>query len=49
VLATVDKHREIYFVGNVKFHLDTVEGLGTFVEIESIDMDGTIGQDRLYE
>ena len=32
----VDKHREIYFIGNVKFHLDTVVGLGTFVEIEAI-------------
>ncbi len=35
-LVTVDKQREIYFIGNVKFHLDTVEQLGTFVEIEAI-------------
>lgn len=34
--VTVDKHREIYFIDNVKFHLDTVAGLGTFVEIEAI-------------
>ena len=34
--VTVDKEREIYFLGNVKFHLDTVAGLGTFVEIEAI-------------
>ena len=34
--VTVDKQREIYFIGNVKFHLDTVAGLGTFVEIEAI-------------
>ena len=27
VLAVVDKHREIYFIGNVKFHLDNVVGL----------------------
>ncbi len=32
----VDKQREIYFIDNVKFHLDTVAGLGTFVEIEAI-------------
>ena len=32
----VDKHREIYFIGNVKFHLDTVAGLGHFIEIEAI-------------
>ena len=34
--ATVDKQREIYFIDNVKFHLDTVAGLGTFTEIEAI-------------
>ena len=34
--VTVDKHREIYFVGNVKIHLDTVAGLGQFIEIEAI-------------
>ena len=32
----VDKQREIYFLDNVKFHLDTVEGLGNFIEIEAI-------------
>jgi adenylate cyclase class 2 len=40
VAAVVDKHREIFFINNVKFHLDTVEDLGTFVEIEAIDTDG---------
>ncbi|OAV43576.1 class IV adenylate cyclase [Lewinella sp. 4G2] len=35
----VDKHREIYFIDNVKFHLDTVVGLGTFIEIEAIGDD----------
>ncbi|MEL7162290.1 MAG: class IV adenylate cyclase [Bacteroidota bacterium] len=32
----VDKMREIYFIDNVKFHLDEVVGLGTFLEIEAI-------------
>ena len=32
----VDKQREIYFIDNVKFHLDEVAGLGAFVEIEAI-------------
>jgi len=32
----VDKQREIYFIDNVKFHLDTVAGLGNFIEIEAI-------------
>lgn len=48
-LVTVDKKREIYFVDNVKFHLDTVSGLGTFTEIEAIDSDGTIGKEKLLE
>jgi len=37
VLVTVDKQREIYFIKNAKIHLDTLEDLGTFVEIEIID------------
>ena len=45
----VDKVREIYFIGNVKFHLDVVESLGTFVEIEAIDSDGTIGREQLLK
>ncbi len=36
VRVVVDKTREIYFVGNVKVHLDRVEGLGAFVEVEAI-------------
>jgi len=28
---------------NVKVHLDTVTGLGSFVEIEAIDLDGSLG------
>jgi adenylate cyclase, class 2 len=35
VWAVVDKRREIYLIDNVKFNLDTVEGLGAFVEIEA--------------
>ncbi len=49
VLIVVDKKREIYFIGNVKFHLDKVRSLGTFVEIEAIDSYGTIGKDKLLE
>jgi adenylate cyclase class 2 len=47
VLVTVRKRREIWFVGNVKLHVDEVDGLGSFVEIEAIDRDGTIGRERL--
>ena len=31
----VQKKREIYYIGNVKFHLDEVPDLGKFVEIEA--------------
>lgn len=36
LLVVVEKERDIYFIDNVKFHLDEVKGLGTFVEIEAI-------------
>jgi adenylate cyclase, class 2 len=49
ILIVVDKKREIYFIGNVKFHIDVVRDLGTFVEIEAIDTDGSIGKEKLYE
>ena len=49
ILVTVDKHREIYFIENVKFHLDDVRELGSFVEIEAIDLDSTIREDKLLE
>lgn len=44
VRVVVDKQREIYFIDNVKFHLDEVRGLGSFVEIEAIDESGDIGE-----
>jgi len=37
IRVIVSKIRRIYFIGNVKFHFDTVEGLGTFIEAEAID------------
>jgi adenylate cyclase class IV len=48
-LITVDKYREIYFIDNVKFHLDTIYELGQFVEIEAIDKQGNIEKDILHE
>ncbi|MCX5800188.1 MAG: class IV adenylate cyclase [Candidatus Eisenbacteria bacterium] len=47
VLVAVEKTREIYFIDNVKFHVDAVERLGTFVEIEATDSSGIIGQEVL--
>ncbi len=49
ILTVVDKKREIFFIGNVKFHIDIVKGLGSFVEIEAIDRDGNIGIQKLDE
>ena len=43
-LVTVEKEREIYFIGNVKIHLDKVEGLGSFAEIEVLDRDENLNK-----
>jgi len=47
VIVVVDKKREIYFIDNVKFHIDKVKGLGNFMEIEAIDDKGNIGKQKL--
>ena len=47
MLKVVRKHREIYFIDNVKFHLDQVEGLGTFFEIEAISEENLIPKEEL--
>ncbi len=49
IIAVVDKQREIYFIGNMKFHIDEVKDLGSFVEIEAIDKYGTRGIEKLTE
>lgn len=49
VKVVVDKKRKIYFIGNVKFHFDHVDGLGTFIEVEAIDKNGDIGIEKLKE
>ena len=36
----VRKERKIFFIDNLKFHIDQVESLGSFVEIEAIDESG---------
>jgi adenylate cyclase class 2 len=47
VKVVIDKERKIYFIDNVKFHFDQVKGLGSFVEVEAIDKDGSIGIEKL--
>jgi|SRR3989344_9654694 len=49
VFMVVDKQREIYFIDNIKFHIDDVKDLGKFVEIEAIDLDGTISREKLLQ
>lgn len=41
VKVVVDKRREIYYIDNVKFHLDRVQSLGPFVEIEAVGTEDT--------
>lgn len=38
VKITVDKKRQIYFIDNIKIHLDEVASLGSFVEIEASNL-----------
>ncbi|MCF7868069.1 MAG: GNAT family N-acetyltransferase [Candidatus Cloacimonetes bacterium] len=47
--VVVEKKREIYFVENVKIHVDEVKALGSFVEIEAIDKTGDIGKKKLHK
>ena len=35
-LVVVRKRRELWLVDNVRIHLDTVDGLGTFLELEAV-------------
>ena len=49
VLIEVDKTREIYFIKNVKFHIDKVKNLGNFVEIEAISRGNLISEEKLRE
>jgi predicted adenylyl cyclase CyaB len=47
VFIEVKKSREIYFIENVKFHIDTLADLGNFVEIEAIDDKGIFTKEEL--
>jgi predicted adenylyl cyclase CyaB len=49
VKVVVDKVRRIYFVDNVKFHFDRVEGLGEFLEVEAIDNQGRFSREELMQ
>jgi len=47
--VVVRKQRHIWCLDNVKFHVDTVDELGSFLEVEAIDYDGDRGRDALQD
>jgi predicted adenylyl cyclase CyaB len=47
VKVAVVKKREIYYIKNVKFHIDEVQGLGSFVEIEAGNILADLTRDQL--
>ncbi len=49
VKVVVSKKRKIYFIDNVKFHFDTLENLGTFIEVEAIDTNEVFSTEELKE
>lgn len=49
IKVVVDKVRKIFFVNNVKIHLDKVEALGNFVEVEAIDKAGDRNLETLQQ
>ncbi len=49
IKVVVKKKREIYFIDNVKFHIDEVPELGHFVEIEAGNLNSTHKEAELRE
>jgi adenylate cyclase, class 2 len=49
VKVVVVKNREIYYINNVKFHIDEVPGLGSFVEIEAGNVLADLSKEQLQE
>ncbi len=47
IKVIVKKKREIYFIENVKFHIDEVPGLGNFVEIEASNLNKAVSREEL--
>ena len=49
IRMVVTKSREIYYLDNVKFHIDDVPGLGQFVEVEAGNLIGDRSEAELLE
>ena len=48
-LIVVKKKREIYFIDHIKFHIDTLSALGSFIEIEVIDANDAMDISEMKE
>jgi len=49
IKVIVEKKRKIFYIDNVKFHIDEVSGLGNFIEIEVTDMEDIRNKDEMHE
>lgn len=49
IRVEVKKKREIYYIKNVKFHIDEVPALGSFVEIEAGNVLENVSREKLQE
>jgi adenylate cyclase, class 2 len=49
IKTIVIKRREIYYISNVKFHIDEVPSLGSFIEIEAGNIYADLTADQLKE
>ncbi len=49
ILTVIEKTRQIWYIGNIKIHLDIVPGLGNFIEIEAFNEGGEIGLAELQQ
>jgi adenylate cyclase, class 2 len=49
VIGRVQKKRKIFFIDNVKFHLDQFEGQKNFIEVEAIDLHGNLGLEKIRQ
>lgn len=49
IKVVVTKKREIYFIQNVKFHIDEVPGLGSFIEIEAGNLLADLSREALQQ
>ncbi len=49
IKVIIEKTRKIYYIDNVKFHLDEVDALGSFVEVEAIANEDSANLSQMKE